>query len=124
MLTYSVEVKIIGSGNCCHLKKHTKIPSVNWSSYYVGGYRFRTGDDCYIFQSPKIPHFFCWYYEKYHVEYYVDYLGNFFSWKHFLSLHHLHIEDGDVVIDKANNVRYLMVYNQNTCQLEHHKIYD
>ena len=72
----------------------------------------------------EIPHFLCWYYEKYHVEYFVEYRGNSFSWKHFFSLKHLHIEDGDVVVDKVNNVRYLIVNNPSTGQLEHHKIYE
>ena len=123
-MTYSVEVKIVGSGSCCRFKRNTKIPSVNWSNYYEGGYRFKTGDDCYYFHSLEIPHFLCWYYEKYHVEYFVEYRGNSFSWKHFFSLKHLHIEDGDVVVEKVNNVRYLIVNNPSTGQLEHHKIYE
>lgn len=89
-----------------------------------GGYIFRFGDDCYTFHPPKIPHCLWWYYEKYHVEYTVEYSGDTFSWKHFHSLGHLHVEDGDIVIDMNNNVRYLMVKNPNTGQVEHHKIYD
>ncbi len=124
MLTYYVIVKIVGSGYCCRFKRNTKIPSVNWSVYSEGGPRFRTGDDCYCFHSPEIPHFLCFYYEKYHVEYFVGHCSISFSWKIFLNLEYLHIEDGDVVIDKVNNVRYLMVHNPITGQLEHHKIYD
>ena len=124
MLSYLVEVKIIGSGRCCRLKRNTKIPSVNWSSFCLGGYRFRTGDDCYNFHSPKIPHFLFWYYEKYHVEYFVWYRSKFFSWKNFLSIKHLHVDDGDIVIDEVNNVRYLMVNNPSSGQIEHHRIYD
>ena len=124
MLQYSVKVKVIGSGKFFRLKKNTKIPYVKWCFYMDGGYIFRFGDDCYTFRPPKIPHCLWWYYEKYHVEYTVEYRGDTFSWKHFHSLGHLHVEDGDIVIDMNNNVRYLMVKNPNTGQVEHHKIYD
>ena len=117
MFHYSVEVKIVGSGRCCRLKRNTIIPSINWSSFCIGGNIIRAIDDCYYFHSPKIPHFLCWYYEKYHVEYFVWYRGKFFSWKNFLSIKHLHVDDGDIVIDEVNNVRYLMVNNPRLGQI-------
>ena len=124
MVIYSVKVKIKGSGKFFCLKRNTKIPSVNWVYYQDGGPVFRTGDDCYHFQAPIIPHFLCWYYEKYHVEYYVNYMGDTFSWRRFFALKHLRVEDGDIVVDKNKNVRYLMVKNPKTDQVEHHKVYE
>lgn len=122
MLTYLVKVKIVGSGNCFCLR-NTRTPSIKWSCYAEGGYRFRTGDDCYTFRKPRVPHFMFWYYENYHVEYSVTHFGISFSWKHFLNLSHLNIEDGDIVIDESNKVRYLMVRNPVTSRIDHYKIY-
>lgn len=124
MLWYSVEVKIVGSGKFFRFKRNTKVPSINWSYYLEGGKVFRFGDDCYEFRSPRIPHLLCWYFEKYHVEYSVTYRGNTFSWKNFFGLKHLHLENGDIVIDINNNRRYLMVNNPSTGQIEHHEIYE
>ena len=69
--------------------------------------------------------YLCWYYDKYHVEYSVWERngGHSFSWKRFLSLNHLHIEDGDIVIDENNNEKYLMVKNPTTSKIDHHKIF-
>ncbi len=44
-----------------------------------------------------------------------------FSRKHFLSLKHLHIEEGDIVIDENNNEKYLMVKNPTTSKIDHYK---
>lgn len=124
MLYYLVKVKIVGSGNLC-FKNNTKIPSVKWSSFREGGFIFKFGDDCYSFKAPKIPHFLFWYYEKYHVEYIVWERGSnhSFSWKRFLSLKHLHIEEGDIVIDENNNEKYLMVINPSTSKIDHHRLF-
>ena len=121
MIQYCVKVKIVGSGGFC-LKKNTRIPTVKWKCYMIGGERNLTGDDRYLFKAPRCPHFLFWYYKKYHVEYSVMCSRSSFAWEYFHGLKDLHIHDGDIVIDEIYNEKYIMVQNPTTLQIEPYKI--